>query len=119
MLQWSYTTILWCISVEQMKVGGVRDSLIKFMLNPPASQLGCDDGIWTKKTAAVSQLGCDDGNISVFLGQSSVLLLRHYSRRMIQMNLIRDLLYSSINGGKDLGLRRNYEDTQYEEQMKL
>ena len=76
MLQWSYTTILWCISVEQMKVGGVRDSLIKFMLNPPASQLGCDDGIWTKKTAAVSQLGCDDGNFSVFLGPSSVLMLK-------------------------------------------
>ena len=97
-----------------MWVGGVGESLIEFMLNPPAE----DGSIWTKETTA-SQLGCDDGNISVFLGQSSVLLLRHYSRRMIQMNLIRDLLYSSINGGKDLGLRRNYEDTQYEEQMKL
>ena len=32
--------------------------------------------IWTKETAAVSQLGCDDGNISVFLGQSSVLMLK-------------------------------------------
>ena len=33
------------------------------------------------------------------------------------MNLIRDLLYSSINGEKDLGLGRNYEGIQYEEQI--
>ena len=30
--QWSHTTILWHISVEQMWVGGVRESLIRFML---------------------------------------------------------------------------------------
>ena len=73
--QWSHTTILWRINVEKMWVGGVRESLIRFMLNPLASQLGCDDGIWTKETA-VSQLGCDDGNFSIFLGQSSVLMLK-------------------------------------------
>ena len=44
---------------------------------------------------------------------------RHFSLRMIQLNLIKDLLYSSINGEKDLGLGRNYEGIQYEEQMKL
>ena len=38
-------------------------------------QIHAEDGIWTKETAA-SQLGCDDGNISVFLGQSSVLMLK-------------------------------------------
>ena len=99
--------------------GGVGQSLIEFMLNPPAE----DGSIWTKETAS-SQLGCDDGNISVFLGQSSVLMLMIVFKccsleRMTQLNLIRDLLYSSINGEKDLGLRRNYEGIQYEEQMKL
>ena len=93
--------------MKQMWVGGVGESLIEFMLNPPA-----EDGIWTKETAA-SQLGCDNGNISVFLGQSSVLMLKKAfkccSLWMIQLNLIRDLLYSSINGDKDLGQRRNYE----------
>ena len=100
MLQWSYTTILWCISVEQMKVGGVRDSLIKFMLNPLACQSGCVFG--PRKLQQFSQLGCDDGNFSVFLGPSSVLMLKTLSLRMIQLNLIKDLLYSSINGEKDL-----------------
>jgi len=51
--------------------GGVGQSLIEFMLNPPAE----DGSIWTKETA-VSQLGCEDGNFSVFLGQSSVLMLK-------------------------------------------
>ena len=74
MLQWSYTTILWCISVEQMKVGGVRDSLIKFMLNPLACQSGCVFG--PRKLQQFSQLGCDDGNFSVFLGPSSVSMLK-------------------------------------------
>ena len=69
-------------------------------------------------------MGCDDGNFSVFLGQSSVLMLMIVFKccsleRMTQLNLIRDLLYSSINGEKDLGLGRNYEGIQYEEQMKL
>ena len=68
-------------------------------------------------------VGFEDGNISVFLGQSSILMLRTafkcFSLRMVQLNLIRDLLYSSINGDKDLGQRRNYEGIQYEEQMKL
>ena len=38
---------------------------------------------------------------------------------MIQLNLIKDLLYSSINGEKDLGLGRNYEGIQHEEPIFL